>query len=126
LRGVTQGAPLFGSPKIFIQTLQGGGVLGPMLIESGIEPPVILSPNLLEDSLTTDSKVFSVYARGVVRAGKRETTTRVHAVVDFRGAPAPGDVTTAAEAQEVVEDAQELSAALKPNAAGSIVYYRVD
>ena len=61
-----------------------------------------------------------------MRAGKRENTTRIHAVVDFRQAPPPAEATTAAEVQEVVEQAQAISAALKPSAAGSIVYYRVD
>src|SRR5262249_2239342 len=37
----------------------------------------------------TESKVFSIYATGFVRAGKRETRVRIHSVVDFRGAPPP-------------------------------------
>jgi len=126
LRMVTKGAPLFGSPKVFVQTLQGGGMLGPMLVANGIEPPQLTSESLLLDSLTTESKVFSIYAKGIVRSGKRESATRIHAVVDFRNAPPPGEVTTAAEAQEVLEQAQAIDAALKPSAAGSIVYYRVD
>jgi general secretion pathway protein K len=126
LRGVTQGAPLFGSPQVFVTTLKGGGMLGPMLLEAGIVPPVLTSESLLKESLTTESKVFSIYAKGVVRSGKRESTTRIHAVVDFRQAPPPAEVSNVAEAQEVAEQQAAIQAALKPSAAGSIVYYRVD
>jgi hypothetical protein len=40
--------------------------------------------------ISVESKLFSIYASGYVRAGKRETRVRIHAVVDFRNAPPPG------------------------------------
>lgn len=126
LKSVTQGAPLFGSPKVFVQTIQGGALLGPMLVQAGIEPVKLKSPGELEKQLTTESKVFSIYAKGFVRVGKRESSTRIHTVVDFRQAPPPGEATTAGEVQKQVEAAQAIDAALKPSAAGALVYYRVD
>jgi hypothetical protein len=47
--------------------------------------------------ISVESKLFSIYATGVVKAGKRETRVRVHAVVDFRNAPPPGQATTLAQ-----------------------------
>ncbi len=133
LHGLTQGLPLFGTPDVFIQTLQGGGMLGPMLAQQGMDPIKITSPNELKETLTVESKVFSIYAKGIVRSGKRESTTRIHAVVDFRQAPPPGQATTAesleqqrAKLQEQAEQLRGLQDALKPSPAGSIVYYRVD
>jgi general secretion pathway protein K len=38
-------------------------------------------------SVSTESKVFSVYAVGVVKGFRRETRVREHVVVDFRSAP---------------------------------------
>ena len=126
MKMLTNGVPLFASPKQFVTTLKGGGMFGPMMVEQGVGPIVLKSEKTLTDQLSTESKIFSIYAKGSVQAGKRESTTRIHAVVDFRQAPPPGEVQTAAEAQEVMEQAQAIGAALKPSAAGSIVYYRVD
>ena len=44
----------------------------------------------VKDRLTQESKVFSFYATGRVKSGKRETKVRIHAVVDYRNAPPPG------------------------------------
>ena len=54
-----------------------------------IEPIPIVSAAETAKMVTTESKVFSIYATGYVRSGKRESSVRVHAVVDFRGAPSP-------------------------------------
>jgi general secretion pathway protein K len=44
----------------------------------------------LKENLVQESKVFSFYATGRVKSGKRETQVRIHAVVDYRNAPPPG------------------------------------
>lgn len=88
-RSFTMGAPPFSSPKMFISTLKGQGLLGPVLTAAGLQPVQIQSPDTFEAMLSTESKVFSLYATGVVRAGKRETRVNIHQVVDFRNAPAP-------------------------------------
>jgi hypothetical protein len=55
-----------------------------------MEPVPFLSLDQAGKMLSVESKLFSVYATGVVKSGKRETRVRVHAVVDFRNAPPPG------------------------------------
>ena len=95
--------------------------------------------------ITTESLVFSIYSTGYVKAGKRETRVRIHAVVDFRGAPPPGAApgtmsaveaaaaaagagAAAAGASPLPEGATEaaIAAAFQPNPGGNIIYYRVD
>jgi len=81
---------VFFSPKAFISTMKGQGMLGPILTALGIEPVQFLSEAETMKMISTESKVFSIYADGVVPGYRRETRVRVHAVVDFRMAPAPG------------------------------------
>ena len=57
-----------------------------------MEPVKFLSEAETIKAISTESKVFSIYATGFVRAGKRETRVRIHSVVDFRGAPPPPEV----------------------------------
>lgn len=90
IRTMTAGAPIFGSPKAFINLLKLKPPYGPMLEAIGVKPVTFLSDDMALKALTAESKVFSIYATGYVRAGKRETKVRIHAVVDFRGAPPPG------------------------------------
>jgi general secretion pathway protein K len=40
--------------------------------------------------VTTETKMFSIYADGIVPGYRRTTRVRIHAVVDFRHAPPPG------------------------------------
>lgn len=89
-KGFTMGAPMFFSPKAFISTMKGKGMLGPILTTLGIEPVVFLSEAEMVKMVSTESRVFSIYADGVVPGFRRETRVRVHAVVDFRTAPPPG------------------------------------
>jgi general secretion pathway protein K len=89
-KGFTMGAPMFFSPKAFISTMKGKGMLGPILTTLGIEPVQFLSEAEMEKMVSTESRVFSIYADGVVPGFRRETRVRVHAVVDFRNAPPPG------------------------------------
>lgn len=119
LRSFLPGLPVFKSAQEFVSVLQqtnqtaagtpgaapapaaGGGLGGlggiggggspvAMILKAlGIEPIPVVSAAETAKMVTTESKVFSIYATGYVRSGKRETSVRVHAVVDFRGAPSP-------------------------------------
>ena len=62
----------------------------PSLEMMGIPPIVGLVDALLQKTLGVQSQVFSIYATGVVKNGRRETRSRIHTVVDLRGAPPPG------------------------------------
>ena len=144
-RGFLGGAPPFESPRALINTLQGKGMLGPMLVGLGIEPIPTLSADA-ENEMTTESKVFSIYATGIVKAGKRETRARVHTVIDFRGAPPPtaaqllgsggtagtGGTTAvppssgAATGTAGSGGSTGINGALAPNPAGNVVYFRLD
>ncbi len=86
------GVPPFGSPQAFAGILSGKGnsAFAGLAQTLGLEP-VTLDANALSQ-LSVESKVFSIYATGIVKSGRRETHARIHAVVDFRGAPAPGVV----------------------------------
>lgn len=147
VRTLTAGAPLFSSAEAFVQFLQGKGDLGLLLQAVQLEPIVLKSPSEFAKAVTTESKVFSIYATGRVGAGKRETTVRVHAVVDFAGAPKPStlaptpqqlaqlgmsgpEARAAAEAllKGLPEGASEdaIAAVFRPDPAGTILYYRMD
>jgi general secretion pathway protein K len=94
-QGITMGAPLFGSPAEFIATMKGQGTLGPLLTTMGMKPVKFQSEADFAKSISTESKVFSMYAVGSVKGYKRETRVRVHAVVDYRSAPSLSDLTKA-------------------------------
>jgi general secretion pathway protein K len=147
LTSMLPGIPVFPSPKAFVSALQGGGMFGSVMKALEMEPIKFRSDDELGKAITTESKVFSVYATGVVTGGKRRTVRRVHAVVDFRGAPAPLDPfkgltgeqpLSLEEAQtrlaesgpkpELPEGASEesLANAFKPDPAGRVIYFRVE
>ena len=91
LRGFTAGAPLFGSPNAFVKAMQGQGPMGGLLKDGlGIEPVKFTSVAETAKLITTESKLFSVYADGIVPGYRRTTRVRIHAVIDFRNAPPPG------------------------------------
>lgn len=141
-QGVTMGAPLFSTPAQFVNTMKGEGDLGKMLTGFGMKPVKFQSDADFQKSVTTESKIFSIYARGVVKGYKRETQSNVHAVVDFRQAPgltaAPSSTASAAGAfgaatppkpsgtatSSTSPDA--IAAAMTPSTGGQIVYFRVD
>lgn len=143
MKAFMPGIPVFNSPKAFVETVKGQGMLGQMLLAQGYQPIQLLSEKQLQDAVTLESKVFSIYATGYVRSGNHETRSRIHAVVDFRGSPPPG---TAAQLQmmqamgqgmplpdtgqqlQMPENFQEggIAGAFMPNPAGDIVYYRID
>jgi general secretion pathway protein K len=135
-QGMTMGAPLFGSAADFIATMKGQGMLGPMLAALGMKPVKFSSESDFAKSISTESKVFSVYAVGVVKGYKRETRVRLHAVVDFRAAPtlanlasavagAAGAATTPKPSSTSSTDANALQAALQPSIGGRILHFTI-
>ena len=125
----------------------GGSPIGMIMKMLQIEPIPVVSDQVVRKMVTTESKVFSIYATGYVRAGKRETSVRVHAVVDFRGAPSPQQQLN--DLQERLKQAlggatpppansaqtgsagsgstqQGIPSVMKPGPGGNVVYYRVD
>jgi general secretion pathway protein K len=144
-RGISMGAPLFGSSQEFIQAMTGKGTLGPILSSLGMKPVKFQSEAEFAKSVATESKMFSIYAVGVKKGYKRETRVKVHAVVDFRTAPplaagtgllgAPGAQAAAGGAGAAAATPQPaiagatgdaIAAALKPSAGGQFVYFRLE
>ena len=151
VKGFTSGIPMFTSPKAFVRAITGkGSSLAKSLLIDGLGlTPIsqVHSENYLLEKLTAESKVFSIYATGVARTGKRETRVRIHAVVDFRNAPAPGqnrnvaDIMEAAGMPPPATDPKEekktedllselgedaLLDALQDSAGGNVIYFRLD
>ncbi len=137
LRGLTMGAPIFGSAKEFVTAMKGdansqaGGIFKMM----GLKPIKFTSEAEFQKSVSTESKVFSIYAVGIVKGFKRETRSALHTVVDFRNAaaltsvtPTTGTTTTGATTTPTTTTTQTsttdaITAALKPGTGGSILYY---
>ena len=144
--GITMGAPLFGSPADFINTMVGKGQLGPMLAAMGMKPVKFQSQSEFAKSITTESKVFSISAVGVKKGYRRETRVQVTSVVDFRAAPsltasatststsgtpgAPAPTTTSSSTVTLPNgqklDPNGIAAALQPSTGGQVLYYRVE
>ena len=143
-RGITMGAPLFGSPRDFTQALTGTGQLGPLLAGFGMKPVQFKSPSEFQKSITTESKMFSIYAVGVKKGYRRETRVRAHAVVDFRNAPALGagavpgqpgapgatgampNPATGTGATGGAQNPDAIAAANAPSTGGTVVYFRLE
>jgi len=151
---LTRGIPLFTSPKAFVQVMlgKGGGLAKMLLIDMfGLTPiSQVHSENYLLEKISAESKVFSIYATGVAHSGKRETRVRIHAVVDFRQAPPPGQSRNVQELMEAAGLApsapaptetetpsnpddpmaelpeEALLSALQKDPGGNIIYYRLD
>ncbi len=146
---VIHGIPVFGSPNVFVNSVTSDqGIMGMILKVMNVQPFKLLSKDQLKKAITTESKVFSIYATGYVKSGKRETRTRIHAVVDFRGAPPPGMAPGVASALEDLKNSQPgnttngtqpnplagipnatqnaIAAVLKPSPGGNIIYYRIN
>lgn len=148
------GAPAAAAAPAAVPGFGGGGANPIQMIMKALQiPPVpIVSAAETAKMVTTESKVFSIYATGYVRSGQRESRVRVHAVVDFRGAPAPqqliadqlarlaqgqglsglpGQTTpppagTAAPIGSAAGQQQGIPSVMKPGPGGNVVYYRVD
>jgi general secretion pathway protein K len=143
-RGITMGAPLFGSPKDFVSALQGQGQIGPLLAGLGLKPVQFQSPAEFQKQITTESKMFSIYAVGIKKGYRRETRVKIHAVIDFRNAPAlgaslvagattgTGTTTTnpltlnATGTPSLGTGTDAIAAANMPSTGGQVVYYRVE
>jgi general secretion pathway protein K len=146
-RGITMGAPLFGSPKDFVNTMEGKGMLGPLLTLMGMKPVKFQSESDFEKSVSTTSKVFSIYSIGAVKGFKRETRVRIHTVVDFRntqaitGSSATGGSTQGAAAGapgvtpqqgggQQVQTANSangaINGALQPSVGGQVLYFEIE
>jgi general secretion pathway protein K len=133
-KGITMGAPLFGTAQDFIDTVKGKGMLGPMLAGIGLKPVEFLSDSEFAKSLTVESKVFSVYAVGVVKGYKRDVRLRIQTVVDFRlappltGGPTPSPTTPQppSTSTSTTSTNPAMNAAMQPSTGGSLLYYRID
>ena len=142
-RGISMGAPLFGSAQDFIKTMKGNGMLGPMLTGMlGMKPVTFQSESDFAKSISVESKVFSIYAVGIVKGYRRETRSSIHTVVDFRDAPSITDITASAlgsasassrspsaptATTTATGEAALLANALsQPNPAGTIIYSRIE
>jgi general secretion pathway protein K len=144
VKSMTPGVPVFNTKKAFVNAVKGKGMIGAMLVPMGFQPVTLLRDNVFEDAITVESKVFSIYATGYVRAGKKETRTRIHAVIDLRNAPPPGAAmqnqldralqggqapssgTTQDTTTTGSQSPESLEALLKPTPGGTFLYYRVD
>jgi len=137
------GAPIFGAPGEFIATMKGQGLLGPMLTAIGMKPVKFSSESDFAKSIATESKVFSVYAVGVVKGYRRETRVKVHAVVDYRTAPTLSDLASALAAPlggsgssssssatsasgSSATDPNAIAAALTPSVGGQVLYFNIE
>ena len=136
-QGITMGAPLFGSPMDFVHTMEGQGMLGPMLTMMGMKPVKFQSESDFAKSIATESKVFSIYAVGAVKGYKRETRVKIHTVVDFRQAPSltgssssstqPKSPTGGSGQQIGTSTASEaMMAALGANIGGQVLYFNIE
>ena len=150
LRASTAGIPIFSSPKMFVNALSNKGPFGEIFKAMGMEPVPFLSEDQATKMVSVESKLFSIYATGVVKAGKRETRVRIHAVVDFRNAPPPGAAATAGllaaagaaagqgttspatgastsgAAANPNDPSAALAALLRPTPGGTIIHYKVE
>ena len=117
--------------------MKGQGQLGPLLTTIGMKPVKFQSESEFAKSITTESKMFSIYAVGVVKGYKRETRVRIHAVVDFRAAPslanlsgqaaAAASAAPSASAQTVPgQGPNAISSALQPSIGGQILYFNIE
>jgi general secretion pathway protein K len=148
VRLLVPGVPFFSSPQKFVKFFGAqagaagtkgaggapspvtGGMMGMLSSFMGgtgatLEPVPWLSEDQAAKLLSVESKRFSIYATGLVKAGKRETRVRIHAVVDFRNAPPPGAATAINQAAQALADPTALAALLKPTPGGTIIHYKV-
>ena len=148
IQGFTAGAPIFTSAGDFIKTMKGQPPLGTILSTLKINPITFKSETDAAKALTTESKMFSIYADGVVPGYQRKTKVRIHEVVDFRNAPPPGagpippgglsadggvpavppavPLPGTAGANSPTGNTNAIAGALLPNPAGTVIYFRME
>jgi len=138
--------PIFSKPDDFVTLLKGnvpgpmgqfiGPLLLPLLAAAGLPCQVVSGA---KNQFTVTSRVFSIYAEGIVPGRKRNTRVRIHAVVDTRGVNpltgSPNPPPTNTNGQPPPNQIQNGSggasatdplAALMANPLGKIVYYRIE
>ncbi len=146
------GIPIFQADGDFVKTMQGQGMIGPVLASMGMKPITFKNPGEITKQITLKSKVFSMYATGVVQGFRRTTRVTIHAVVDFRVAtalggavipaggsgnpsqtatgstvPPPGGPANTRNNQDPSQmTPEQLAQILATNPAGTIVYWRVE
>jgi hypothetical protein len=131
------GAPLFSSPSNFVQTMEGKGNLGPLLTTLGMKPVKFQSESDFTKSISTESKVFSIYSIGVVKGYRRETRVKIHTVVDFRTAPsltgsgsssgtktAPAAPPGGGGGQQIASQSA-MASATQPSIGGQVLYFNI-
>ena len=124
--------------------MKGQGLLGPMLTSLGMKPVKFSSESDFAKSISTESKVFSIYAVGVVKGYRRETRVKLHSVVDFRSAPTLSDLAAAAGASltgsassssaasntsgssSSATDPNAIAAALTPSVGGQVLFFNIE
>ncbi len=139
-QGISMGAPIFGTPADFVQMMKGQGQLGPLLTTMGMKPVKFQSESDFAKSISTESKVFSVYAVGVVKGYKRETRVRIHSVVDFRSAASLANLSSQVAAAGTASSASPsasaqtasgqssgaITSALQPSVGGQVLYFNIE
>ena len=114
-------------------------MLGPLLTMMGVKPVKFQSESDFAKSISTTSKVFSIYAVGAVKGFRRETRVKIHTVVDFRAAPSltgsaapsstavPGQPAPAGQ-QVAVQGAtsNSMNNALQPSIGELIIYFSME
>jgi general secretion pathway protein K len=131
VQGLARGVPLFGSTQDFVNVVEGKAKSGSpfaMIVSALNIPPVkLVSAEETKKVLTTESKVFSIYATGYVKSGKRQVMTRTHTVVDFRNAPPIGAPSLGQQQQQQPQQNQpDVVVGPRPNPAGNVLYHRID
>jgi general secretion pathway protein K len=119
------------SVKQLAQALKGEGMAGMILAQMGLRPVLGLREGQLKNQVKFESKVFSIYAEGVVPGYKKEMRLRIHSVVDFSAAQgltaaskaAQGAGNTPVNADAATAAAQE---ALATDPLGTIIYWRIE
>jgi general secretion pathway protein K len=119
------------SVKQLTQALKGEGMAGMVLAQMGLKPVNGLKEGPLKQQVKFESKVFSIYAEGVVPGYKKEMRLRLHAVVDFSAAQGLTAASQAAQnggAPPVNADAAAQAAqdALATDPLGTIIYWRLE
>ena len=105
-----------------------------------MKPVKFQSESEFTKSIATESKIFSIYAVGVVKGYKRQTRVRIHTVVDFGSAPVLGSLSSLASAATAATTApatgggpgtatqnqNAITSALQPSVGGQILYFNVE
>lgn len=144
------GVPLFNTPKELTGFLTTGGqpapdkggkaapqalsvssMVLPMLTSSlgvTLRPVVFQNKGNVERQLGNTSKIFSIYADGVVPGFRKTTKIRIHAVVDFRLAQGLGEAVSsiAGGGNAAQIPGAALDALKRSDPAGNVIYWRVE